>query len=1218
MKKIRLFFAAAAAMVGLSMNAQSWTAPEVPGAEVGAGSFVLYNVGSGQYLTAGNAWGTQASITTTGISGATNVTLVANGSDYFIRTGVGNANYGLENLAASGDVYMDQSRNKQSTWTFTEVGSDNSPIYTLTSADNHGGGSGAILTANSSNTVVSDNGEASSAYAQWKLIPEASVEKYVALVSLYDILVVAYAEGVDTKSASAVYTNSSSTTADILAAVDALDDARLANASTEHPYDATNRYITNPTPVNNLDGWTGTGIGGHDNGVAEYWNAGGASFSQTVNLPEGLYELKLVALTRTGMVATLAVNDYTTNIVTVGNDVVNNRGAAATWFNGGNGVNTIKFQLEGSTDVKISLTADNTTGDHWLVWRNFTLTYYGIPSDPLAFYREQLADAVDAAKAVEGVPEVAYNALLTFANGKNKTYSTIEDYKAATSAIHARIADVKAIPAIVSKYDVVKKAALALQEQEVYTGSATVNTTNADAAIAAATTTAEANAAIALLRKAAATFIGAVKVNEGQYFDITQVFLNNADFSDGNIEGWETNYVSGVQAVNIGYQGASYTNEEVTISKFIEAWLPSGNLGDGYLRQTVSNLPAGKYVLEADAIAVNQSSGATVTGAYLFINADATDFAAALNTANKKPEHFTTDFLFSGKGDVQFGLKTVGATANWMCADNFTVKFYGEAALTDYQAILNAAVETTVAGLAELKGKVPAVMADVAEEMGAYKNAEYDTADEYLAAIELVNGTLTDARAMVEPYAENQTLKQHTEDLLKVSYKEIKKGAYTTFSNALLANDGDEASTLASLQTMNENLSNAMFTYIANANPAKNVSFDLTWMIKNATPVDNVEGWVASDTPNHLNENHVNTEFWNQSGATLKQTVKLPAGLYQLRAQALTRLGSDSKLIAGDSYVGIQQVARKNANNLTEADKWFKDEEGNKLFRNNLFFEVSAAGDVEIGVEADASTVAALDGVNDHWTVWSSFELYKVAEVPEITIKEKEDYLGDDGEGRVVLSRDFTSKWSTIVLPFQVAYEELVDVFGTDVAVAIFEDVPVTEDIVDEVYNEEKDEMEEQVTKQNTVNSVLKITQLEKPCIPANMPVLIKVAEPGSEYVFENRTLVDAEPVTEGTNFSFVGVYLTGTKVSKGDYFLSDGILTESTGDAKLKTTHAYIQNLSGGKFTIEGLTTRINEIDGEAVAKALDGAVYNLAGQRVNKLQKGIYVVGGKKVLVK
>ena len=71
MKKIKLLLAAFAAMVGLSVQAQTWTAPTLQGEDpVSGGKYTIYNVGAGKFLNSGKAWfdwGTTAVLANTGL-----------------------------------------------------------------------------------------------------------------------------------------------------------------------------------------------------------------------------------------------------------------------------------------------------------------------------------------------------------------------------------------------------------------------------------------------------------------------------------------------------------------------------------------------------------------------------------------------------------------------------------------------------------------------------------------------------------------------------------------------------------------------------------------------------------------------------------------------------------------------------------------------------------------------------------------------------------------------------------------------------------------------------------------------------------------------------------------------------------------------------------------------------------------------------------------------
>ena len=49
-----------------------------------------------------------------------------------------------------------------------------------------------------------------------------------------------------------------------------------------------------------------------------------------------------------------------------------------------------------------------------------------------------------------------------------------------------------------------------------------------------------------------------------------------------------------------------------------------------------------------------------------------------------------------------------------------------------------------------------------------------------------------------------------------------------------------------------------------------------------------------------------------------------------------------------------------------------------------------------------------------------------------------------------------------------------------------------------------------------------------------------------------------------------------------------------------------------------EGIYTGINEVKNLEPKTQGDNVIYNLAGQRLSKMQKGINIVNGKKILVK
>lgn len=133
--------------------------------------------------------------------------------------------------------------------------------------------------------------------------------------------------------------------------------------------------------------------------------------------------------------------------------------------------------------------------------------------------------------------------------------------------------------------------------------------------------------------------------------------------------------------------------------------------------------------------------------------------------------------------------------------------------------------------------------------------------------------------------------------------------------------------------------------------------------------------------------------------------------------------------------------------------------------------------------------------------------------------------------------------------------------------------------------------------------------------VAANTPFLtMDVAEDkkAAELSFSDKAIV-ATPEKLGE--VFVGVYAPQT--AEGKYGIDDkGLLHKGGAGATIAAFHAYlVPNVA--RVAFNGSTP--TAINGIAADKTVNTAVYDLSGRRVyGKLQKGLYIMNGKKVVVK
>lgn len=217
-----------------------------------------------------------------------------------------------------------------------------------------------------------------------------------------------------------------------------------------------------------------------------------------------------------------------------------------------------------------------------------------------------------------------------------------------------------------------------------------------------------------------------------------------------------------------------------------------------------------------------------------------------------------------------------------------------------------------------------------------------------------------------------------------------------------------------------------------------------------------------------------------------------------------------------------------------------------------------------------------------------------------VALNESLNYTPEEKFANVTLTRTITAdKWSTIVLPFALTSEQITSAFGKNVIVA-----------------ELTDKSTEEVLKFSTVTAM-----------NANQPYAIKVKD--GEY--SGSATISGVTIVEGTStqtvngsWNFVGTYTSGNIPLDSYFFNSNKLYRAADNTNTIKPFRAYFtpngELARELKFIIDGDdTTSIGTIKADGTMETTaEGTVYNLSGQRVNKPAKGLYVINGKKVIIK
>lgn len=204
-------------------------------------------------------------------------------------------------------------------------------------------------------------------------------------------------------------------------------------------------------------------------------------------------------------------------------------------------------------------------------------------------------------------------------------------------------------------------------------------------------------------------------------------------------------------------------------------------------------------------------------------------------------------------------------------------------------------------------------------------------------------------------------------------------------------------------------------------------------------------------------------------------------------------------------------------------------------------------------------------------------------------------------EVNVMLKRTLVAdSWNTLCLPFSMSNDAVQTVFGEGTVLKQMKEWNAAENVI---YFETAD------------------------AIVAGQPYIIKPVEAKESFLLQDQTVLNAVNNATSGDISFCGI-MSSTQLSESDVFLgTDGELylpnaAEENGDV-LRGFRAYfkgINSIANTKVNIEGVVSGIENINGATAYT--NGKVYTLAGQYVANstkgLMKGIYVVNGKKIVVR
>lgn len=654
-----------------------------------------------------------------------------------------------------------------------------------------------------------------------------------------------------------------------------------------------------------------------------------------------------------------------------------------------------------------------------------------------------------------------------------------------------------------------------------------------------------------------------------------------------------------------------------------EFWSPV-NQPDFELSQTLTGLQPGTYQLSAQLFESDKKD------VYLFGNttkvcveqtdcSEGTGSTAMEKVANlmkAKPDYgkVTVSVLVDEEGKLRLGLCGNCPATTWVVFDHFQLQYMGnekeDICKIKYQEVQDKAKELLYNPVyAQIQGKDKVDLETLADEDAN----SVITVDNYETKKQTLETAMTTFQEDKEVY---NTFVSHVENANLFGKEALGLTEIPTADKA-----SDATITGEKLRELRSQMYEAEYNYVK-----KTYTTDITSLM-------GIDGWkdwtkpglAANNWQSYAGDNQdpkyyevnggfSNTAKWEQN---LSRSITLYPGKYVVKLACRTSYNGGNS----SGYVSV-----KVGDTETQANFPLKDNTGygittsgeasfdgskdyNRTGRQGggwewryVPFELNSTSEVTLTIHV------ASEGGNNYP---GFYEPQLLAMPMDVTLEDTKNYNEAPAlVANVTLKRKLGEKWNTIVLPFALNETQVKEMFGEGAKVAAYKGSTVNGDHVTLNF-EEQTSMEAQTP------------YMIKPGTDASKKVNGVVLEPASGL----KKVEDANH----NGIDFVGNYTTGQTLQQNCFFISNNTFYRASGQETMKAYRATFQvpsSLSAAKImntVFVGEGGSVTAIDDVHVSPQGSFDVYHINGMLVKKnaidlngLDKGIYIINGKKYVVK